>query len=277
MSIRRRGEGGARPLAAHTLSMAGGSRRRSGADPVLTQAIRGLLMWRPDLSARGPAPRWLLPTMLAVFFLIGFGVVLEPIVTWGGFGAILLVPFAGNTAVRLLAAIAVLRGPSLRVRSPLPRVPDAKLPTYTVLVPMYDEPEVLPSLVKGLVALDYPRDRLDLVLVLEDRDAATITAAARLSLPSNMRIVLVPQGGPKTKPKACNYALASARSDLVVVFDAEDRPEPDQLRRAALAFATAGPDLACVQASLNVYNPGDSFWSRGIMAQTPLSDLARFS
>jgi cellulose synthase/poly-beta-1,6-N-acetylglucosamine synthase-like glycosyltransferase len=59
-----------------------------------------------------------------------------------------------------------------------------------------------------------------------------------------------------TKPKACNYALASARSDLVVVFDAEDRPEPDQLRRAAVAFAAVGAELACVQASLNVYNPG---------------------
>jgi glycosyltransferase XagB len=73
---------------------------------------------------------------------------------------------------------------------------------------------------------------------------------------------MVPQGGPKTKPKACNYALASVRSELVVVFDAEDRPDPDQLRRAARAFATADADLACVQASLNVYNPADSFWSR---------------
>jgi cellulose synthase/poly-beta-1,6-N-acetylglucosamine synthase-like glycosyltransferase len=200
--------------------------------------------------------------MIAVFFLIGFGVVLEPIVTWGGFGALLLLPFLGVTGVRLIAAIEVLRRPASRTAPAIPRVPDARLPSYTVLVPMYDEPDVLPGLVKGLAALDYPQDRLDLVLVLEDRDAATITAAARLTLPPNMRIVMVPQGGPKTKPKACNYALASVHSDLVVVFDAEDRPDPDQLRRAVRAFATADADLACVQASLNVYNPADSFWSR---------------
>lgn len=200
--------------------------------------------------------------MIGIFFLGGFGVVLEPIVTWGSFGALLLLPFVGVTGVRLLAAIEVLRRPASRGGPAAPRVPDARLPSYTVLVPMYDEPDVLPGLVRGLAALDYPKDRLDLVLVLEDRDAATITAAARLELPSNMRIVMVPQGGPKTKPKACNYALASARSDLVVVFDAEDRPEADQLRRAAGAFATADADLACVQASLNVYNPADSFWLR---------------
>jgi len=234
----------------------------SAADPALTHAIRGLLQRRPDLSARGPAPRWLLPATIAICFLFGFGVVLEPLGTWGGFGAVLLLPFLGNTIVRLLSAVEVLRRPSIRARSALPRVADAELPTYTVLVPMYDEPEVLPALVKGLAALDYPADRLDVVLVLESRDAATIRAAARLPMPRNMRFVLVPQGGPKTKPKACNYALVSARSDLVVVFDAEDRPEPDQLRRAAHAFSVAGHDLACVQARLNVYNPKDSFWSR---------------
>jgi glycosyltransferase XagB len=125
--------------------------------------------------------------MLAVFFLIGFGVVLEPIVTWGGFGALLLLPFVGLTGVRLIAAMEVLRQPTKRGGRSVPRVPDLRLPSYAVLVPMYDEPDVLPELVKGLVALDYPKDRLDLVLVLEDRDAATITAAARLDLPSNMR------------------------------------------------------------------------------------------
>lgn len=239
-----------------------GRGRRAATDPVLTEAIRGLFHRRPDLSARFPAPSWLLPVTALLLCLLSFGIVLEPLGTWGGFGALLLAPLAGNTALRFLAAIEVLRRPGARRKRKLSRTPDHKLPTYTVLVPMYDEPEVLPALVESLAALDYPRDRLDLVLVLEVRDATTRAAAAKLLLPANMRIVLVPTGGPKTKPKALNYALASARSDLVVVFDAEDRPEPDQLRIAAHAFVLGGSDLACVQARLNVFNPYDSFWSR---------------
>ncbi|MGD9802297.1 MAG: glycosyltransferase [Hyphomicrobiaceae bacterium] len=248
-----------------------GSGHRTTIDPALTEAIHGLFQRRPDLSAGGPAPPWLLPVMALILAVFSFGLVLEPLGTWGGLGVLLLVPLVGNTALRFLAAIEVLRRPpGPRHKRGMPRTPDHLLPTYTVLVPMYDEPEVLPALVDSLARLDYPRDRLDLVLVLEARDATTRAALAKLRLPPNMRVVLVPKGGPKTKPKALNYALSSAQSDLIVVFDAEDRPEADQLRIAARAFAEGGPDLACVQARLNVYNPGESFWSRGIMAQTPL-------
>jgi cellulose synthase/poly-beta-1,6-N-acetylglucosamine synthase-like glycosyltransferase len=240
----------------------GGWAPSAATDPVLTEAIRGLFQRWPDLSARRASAPWLLPVMAFVLCLFSFAVVLEPRAAWGGFGVLLLAPLAGSTALRLLAAIEVLRQPGMANKRSVRRTPDQRLPTYTILVPMYEESEVLPALVQSLAVLDYPRDRLDIVLVLEARDATTRAAVAKLRLPPHMRIVLVPSGGPKTKPKALNYALASARSDLVVVFDAEDRPEPDQLRIAARAFAEGGPDLACVQARLNVYNPSDSFWSR---------------
>ncbi|MGE0764826.1 MAG: glycosyltransferase [Hyphomicrobiaceae bacterium] len=200
--------------------------------------------------------------MAFILCAFSFGVVLEPLGTWGGFGALLLVPLAGNTALRLMASIEILRRPGMHRKRKLPRMPPHRMPAYTVLVPMFDEPHGVPALVQSLAALDYPRDRLELVLVLEERDAVTRAAVAMLRMPSNLRVVLVPTGGPKTKPKALNYALASVTSELVVVFDAEDRPEPEQLRIAAHAFATGGWDLACVQARLNVYNPDDSFWSR---------------
>jgi cellulose synthase/poly-beta-1,6-N-acetylglucosamine synthase-like glycosyltransferase len=200
--------------------------------------------------------------MVFALFVLSFAVVLEPLGAWGGFGALLLAPLAGNTLLRFMAAVEVVRRPGIRRKLKRPRMPDHRLPRYTVLVPMYDEPEVLPTLVHGLASLDYPSDRLDIILVLEARDAVTRSAAARLRLPWNMRILIVPPGGPQTKPKALNYALAFARGDLVVVFDAEDRPESDQLRLAAHAFSRGGPVLACVQARLNVYNPADSFWTR---------------
>jgi len=229
---------------------------------ILAEAVDGLYRRRPDLSARYPMPRWLLPVSVVLLSVFSFAVVLEPLGTWGAFGAFLLAPLAGNTALRFLAAIEVLRGAAARPKRGVRRTPDHLLPPYTILVPMYDEPEVLPALVASLAALDYPRNRLDIVLVLEAHDRATQAAAARVGLAPNMRVLLVPAGGPQTKPKALNYALAFAHSDFVVVFDAEDRPEPDQLRVAERAFAEGDANLACVQARLNVYNPDDSFWSR---------------
>ena len=66
-----------------------------------------------------------------------------------------------------------------------------------------------------------------------------------------------------------NYALQFARGDFVVVYDAEDRPQPGQLRRAWDVFRQSPPGLACLQAQLNIYNPRQSWFTRGIMAQTP--------
>ena len=238
-------------------------------DPWLTEAIRGLLARRPEFSARGPLPRWLIPFMALLAAAFGFGVVLEPTVTGVAVGVGLMLPFAGITVLRFSGALESLRRPPARTLLPAlpPRFTAGGLsrrewPYYSVLVPLYDEPDILPHLVEGLSAIDYPPDRIEILLVLEQRDLATRRRAATLRLPPQFKIVLVPSGGPRTKPKALNYALSFASGDLLVVFDAEDRPERDQLRRAALAFTAAGPKLVCLQARLNVYNPGASFFTR---------------
>ncbi|MDX2157165.1 MAG: glycosyltransferase [Hyphomicrobiaceae bacterium] len=237
---------------------------RGTADPRMTEAIRGLWQRWPELSARGPAPGWLLPGVALLAFAVAFGLVVEWRTTVGLTGALLLVPFAAGTGLRLYAALEILRrpptGPRHR-RLPSPRMP-GPLPSYAVLVALYDEAEVLPTLLSHLLAFDYPPDRLEIVLVLEARDTATRAAATRLQLPRHVRIVVVPNGGPRTKPKALNYALTTVTSDLVVVYDAEDRPEPDQLRMAAAAFARGSPRLACLQARLNIYNPDAGFFAR---------------
>ncbi len=192
--------------------------------------------------------------------LIVGGAIVSPGATIGCITALVTLPFMGVTYIRLIALVGVLRAP--RTADASQRLPDALLPTYTVLVPMFDEAAVLPKLVEGLAALDYPSAKLDVVLVLEEADVATRAALELLDLPAHMRALVVPNGQPRTKPKATNYALLSATGDFVVVYDAEDRPEPDQLRCAAAAFAAGGASLACVQARLNVFNPRDSWFTR---------------
>jgi hypothetical protein len=139
---------------------------------------------------------------------------------------------------------------------------DGGLPAYTVLVPLYHEAAVVPGLLRALRALDYPRELLDVKLLLEADDQETATAIAAHTLPADIAVVEVPEGGPRTKPKACNAGLAEARGDHLVIFDAEDRPEPGQLRAAVRAFRSAPPDVACFQARLRYWNRKQNLLTR---------------
>ena len=128
------------------------------------------------------------------------------------------------------------------------------MPTYTVLVPAFREPEVIGQLIANLGRLDYPAERLDVKLLLEEDDTVTIDAAEAADPPSHIHIVRVPAGEPRTKPRACNYGLSLARGKFVTIYDAEDHPEPGQLRRAVAAFRQLDEGYACLQAKLAYHN-----------------------
>jgi hypothetical protein len=125
------------------------------------------------------------------------------------------------------------------------------------------------KLLRAIDRLDYPPEKLDIILAVEADDPETYGAIEARTSKRPLSVIVVPPGGPRTKPKALNVALAFARGAYTVVYDAEDQPEPDQLRRALAAFATAGDRLACVQARLSIDNTEDSLLTRGIVAQTP--------
>ncbi len=182
-----------------------------------------------------------------------------------------LAPFAGLCGLCWLFDLSVSIGLSLMILPvlvfrlcvlavPLPEQDGAmetnenSLPVYTVLVPLYREPEIIGQLLEKLGTLDYPADRLEILFLLEADDALTRHALLARALPHGFRLVMVPEGQPRTKPRALNYGLGQARGTLIVVFDAEDRPDPGQLRRAACEFEKAGERLACLQAHLVVTN-----------------------
>ena len=164
--------------------------------------------------------------------------------------------FLSMSALRLMA----LRPPS--ECAPPRRLADEELPIYSVLVPLYKERAVLYQITAALKALDYPSDRLDIKLVVEEDDDITRSALAEIALPSHFEVITVPDIGPHTKPKALNHALHLARGDLVTIFDAEDIPHPRQLRTAAEHFAMAPENLACLQARLTWYNANETWLTR---------------
>jgi cellulose synthase/poly-beta-1,6-N-acetylglucosamine synthase-like glycosyltransferase len=133
-------------------------------------------------------------------------------------------------------------------------VRDDELPVYTILVPAYREPTVIASLIERLSLLEYPADKLDIRLLLEQDDLETISAAEKANPGPQFTIVRVPHSEPKTKPKACNIGLQGARGEYVTIFDAEDRPERLQLRRAVVGFRRLDASVACLQAKLSYYN-----------------------
>jgi len=136
------------------------------------------------------------------------------------------------------------------------------LPIFTVLVPMFREAAMLPQLAQALRNLDYPLGKLDIKIVLEADDTETIEAARTLGLEGVFEIIVVPRSEPQTKPKACNFALRFARGEYLVVYDAEDRPEPDQLRKVVATFRRSPPNTACLQCRLNYYNVGENWLTR---------------
>jgi cellulose synthase/poly-beta-1,6-N-acetylglucosamine synthase-like glycosyltransferase len=137
-----------------------------------------------------------------------------------------------------------------------------ELPVFTVLVPMFREANLLANLADALRRLDYPLGKLDIKIVLEAGDHETIAAARNLGLEGVFEIIIVPPSKPQTKPKACNFALRFARGEYLVVYDAEDRPEPDQLRKVVATFRRAPLNTACLQCRLSYYNASENWLTR---------------
>ena len=233
--------------------------RRHDAADLCARAASGLAGWDGTLSARGGATMTQTVAAWVLAAALSAGFALAPGPTWMTVSALLFVVFAAAVAQRLIVVAA--SGPRERAAAG-PPLSDGDLPVYTLVVPLFREAGVLPALVRALDAIDYPAAKLDVKLMLEAGDRATAAAAARLGLPPRYDVIVLPDGHPRTKPRALNAALESARGDLLVVYDAEDRPHPGQLRAAAARFATAPADLACLQARLTIDHADETWLTR---------------
>jgi cellulose synthase/poly-beta-1,6-N-acetylglucosamine synthase-like glycosyltransferase len=180
------------------------------------------------------------------------------LVAWA---SITLVIAASMRLVSLIAFVARHKEPRNAIPSK-PTGPPKDRPVISVLVPLFREREIAHALLKRLERLNYPRHLLDVVLVLEENDTITRGAVATATLPHWMRVIVVPEGQPKTKPRAMNYALDFCRGDIIGIFDAEDAPAPDQLLKVAERFAHGPDDLVCLQGVLDYYNARQNWLAR---------------
>lgn len=156
-------------------------------------------------------------------------------------------------------------------------VPNRDLPVYTVLIPVFHEAQMLSKNLRNMYQLNYPKDKLDIKILMEEKDEETINEAKLLGLfgsPKKMvegipeeeytdflklfDPIIIPTAKVTTKPRACNYGLLRAKGEFCVIYDAEDNPDPDQLRKAAIVFLRSNPDVMCLQCKLNFYNADEN-------------------
>ncbi len=233
-------------------------------DEYLQISAAQLLSRSPEDSAR-----WVLSLGQKVFFILlalatGAGLLLATVATITTYIAFSTLFYVGFSAYKFYLAYRAM-GTSLEIdvtAEDLGLLDDRELPMYTILVPVYREAQVFPILAKAIERLEYPKAKLDVKILLEEDDLETLDVARKANLPSWFHLLVVPSGGPKGKPKACNYGLIHARGEYVVIYDAEDIPEPDQLKKAIVAFRKGDQRLACVQAKLNYFNRDQNLLTR---------------
>ena len=223
------------------------------------RAAEALRAARPELSAARPF-RFGTAALAGSAALAGVTIVF-PGIAWALASSALALTFLAWTGLRLLGAATTWR--AWRALRP----PPDRLPVYTIIIALYDEAAALPGLIAALRELDYPHEKLQILLALEPDDFATRDAISALNPGPPFEIAIAPDAGPRTKPKALNAALALARGTFTAVFDAEDRPAPDQLRRALDAFLTQDQALACVQARLTIDNTSDGWLAQLFTAE----------
>lgn len=227
----------------------------------LEASTSGLADRVPLVSARGLLSKGQRNVVLGFVVLLVVGLVLSVRLTVTALLAVLTVVYVFAVIYRVVLFLRSSRSEAVEEVSDEEAlsVPEADLPFYTVMVAAYREAAVIGKLIDHLTQLDYPVGRLEVMVLVEQDDDETLEALARTDAGSQFKLVVVPPGDPRTKPKALNFGLTLARGDLVAVFDVEDTPDILQLRRSAVAMSRLGPEVACIQAKLSYGNAEQNF------------------
>jgi len=237
----------------------------------------GLKYSNRNLSASPPIVLRLTQLIVTVGLLVIISVFILPQSFLLGVFFIVNVLYLYLNGLRLVTFIRSITSPGKTVldvdHRDIKLLEDSSLPAYTVLVPLRFESSMVPQLVRRLARLDYPRSKLQILFLVGVDDDGTIESIRRqgvdnaltptdFSRYNHMSIVKVPKTHVDTKPLVCNYGLELATGDYTVIFDAEDKPEPDQLKKAVVGFQMSSIDTICLQGKLTFYNSRKNILTR---------------
>ena len=247
-------------------------------------ALLDLYNRTPDQSAHKvlyPQQKFFLIATLLVIF---FSFLVNSMVTFLCLFAMVSVGYFIFNPIKIYVSLRGFKGarePAKVEKDELEKIEDNDLPIYTVLVPIYHEAPIMPRLLRNIYKLNYPKNKLDVKILMEENDKETISRAHQLGLFGSPKEtiegigedqyasfvsifdpIVIPAGQVMTKPRACNYGLLRAKGDLCVIYDAEDDPDPNQLRKAAIVFQHVNQNIVCLQSKLNFYNADENILTK---------------
>jgi cellulose synthase/poly-beta-1,6-N-acetylglucosamine synthase-like glycosyltransferase len=231
---------------------------------IADEAANELWKQNPILSARivfSAGQKWGLIAGVAVLAVL---LVIWPVPTLIGIIAAVSLIFLTGTVFKFVVAMIGAKYDVVEriTAKEVAELTDDELPVYTVLVPVFREANIVAQLVRNLGDIDYPKNKLEVLVLIEEEDDETLNAFNGANPPDYFHVVRIPKGHPQTKPRACNVGLFFATGEYLVIYDAEDRPDPDQLKKAIIAFRRGGDSTVCVQASLNYFNATENVLTR---------------
>jgi cellulose synthase/poly-beta-1,6-N-acetylglucosamine synthase-like glycosyltransferase len=237
---------------------------REFAPEIADNAANELYRQNPELSARVTFSRGQAIGLIATLAVIVGLAIIWPYWVIGALLTVIGLFFLAGTLFKLIVS---LRGARFDVierisAGEIAALTDEELPSYSVLVPVFREANIVGQLVGNLGRLDYPVDKLEVLVLIEEEDDLTRSALAAVEPPAHFHVVTIPKGQPQTKPRACNVGLFVATGELLVIYDAEDAPDADQLKKAVIAFRRGGMRTMVVQAALNYFNATENALTR---------------
>lgn len=231
----------------------------------LKEATTGLFFRSPEESAAQVFTllQWIVLFGIIITIVAGFLFIpyLTTIIFFGGCNIF----YIGNVLLKFFLSLqgSKVENQAIVSEEEVKALEVSQLPIYTILLPLHREPlTVIQQLLCSIRQLDYPQEKLDVIFLIEEDDPETLQYCKMNKPPYNVRFLIVPKGLPKTKPRACNFGLLFARGEFLTIYDAEDMPEKDQLKKAVIAFQKSSPEFICFQAALNFYNSNQNLLTR---------------
>lgn len=233
-------------------------------DAILDKAIYGLFYRKPEESAYSVFSKTQVIILGILFFIALIWAYFSVLSLFIFFNLFIQVFYTIAIVFKFVISLAGVRSEitKLVTDEEVKALKDEDLPVYTILIPAYKEAKVIGLLINSLKKMDYPQNKLDILLLLEENDKETFEAAKKNRPPGNWRFLIVPASQPTTKPKACNYGLFFSRGKYLVIYDAEDIPEPDQLKKVVAAFRKGDKNIICYQGALNYFNKNENILTR---------------
>ena len=130
------------------------------------------------------------------------------------------------------------------------RQPNGETPTIAVIVPCWNESSTVGATCESLLALDYPADKLEIILVDDGSTDATPEAMAAYSIHPQVRVIRKENGGKHT---ALNVGIASTEAEFIGCLDADSFVDPAALKEIIPCFEN--PKVAAVTAAMSIHQP----------------------